>query len=167
MGFLLKPKSSLRHARALMLMNLLVGLELQRSITLKEKQTASSKLYSFVILYIATAPSLQKKQLVSVMKRVSYKKTKKGIGCELQSRFIDRPCVTLNHRQPGPHARNSRSNSPACWRWTRPWLGGATHTASLFTLHWSISYSKTWEALKIWPSGSTPHGTGRSASDGC
>ena len=56
------------------------------------------------------------------------RKLKKDAGCEQRPRFIDRPCVTLNQRQPGPHARNSRSNSPAWWRWTRPWLGWATHT---------------------------------------
>lgn len=61
--------------------------------------------------------------------------------------FTDRPRVTLNHRQLGPHAQNSRSNGSTWCQWTQPWLSRATHTPSIFALHWSLSHSKTWEAL--------------------
>lgn len=95
---------------------------------------------------------------------VSYKKTKKGIGWEMWARFPDSPCVTLNQWQPGPHARHSRSNSAAWWRWTHPWLGGSidTHThRSADTLCLCSSLRNiTWQNLrspdKLWPIGSLP-----------
>lgn len=73
------------------------------------------------MIFGATALRLREKQLW-------YKNTNEATGQELQPRFTDSPCVTLNHWQPGPHARNSRSNNPAWWRWTWPWLSWATHT---------------------------------------
>lgn len=88
---------------------------------------------------------------------MSYKKTKKGIGCEMWARFTDSPCVTLNQWQPGPHARNSKSNSAAWWRWTQPWLVGSidTHThrrahtlSLLFTEEYHVAKpEKPWQTM--------------------
>lgn len=92
------------------------------------------------------------------------RKLKRGIGCEMWARFADSPCVTLNQWQPGPHARNSRSNSAAWWLWTQPWLGGSIYTHTHRSAHILCLCSSlkniTWQNPrrpdKLWPIGSLP-----------
>lgn len=76
--------------------------------------------------------------------------------------FTDGLCVALNHQWTGPHAPNTRSNSPAWCRWTWPWLGGA-HIFFAEAYH----IAKLEKPDKIWPKGSTLHWISPSASAGC
>lgn len=92
-----------------------------------DSEWSSSKLHWFLICGVTI--------ICSRAKQPSYKKTNEAIGRELQLRFTDSPCVTLNHWQPGPHAQNSRSNNPAWWRWTWPWLSRATHAHTHTNAH--------------------------------
>lgn len=153
-GFSRKPTCSLWHAWALKLPWACFSVWSCRDLSSYRKVSVMFHLNQSHAwkLCVATPVCLKMKRLESVMKRVSFKNTKKGIGCEIWVRFTDSPCVTLNLWQPGPHARNSRSNSAAWWWWTQPWLGGSihtlTHTHKLFTEEYHMAKpEKPWQTM--------------------